>query len=557
MKDLNLVKIIHTLLFFIGVIACGSIFIPQTRQMLSSLFATVINRGKHVEQMSYDLLPAAIFFLVILVVFALIFIIKIKLPPFGFKKEKIKLYNSVFIALLIIYAVSIIYLGSINSSLWTDEVFTIRMINHSWQELMPTIMNFDAHPPLHYLYLKLSTEIFGDSIFAMRLSSIFLVIIMVFCVSLFLKKEFSYRSAFIFILLCIASSSITFCALKIRMYVMAMFFVTLTPICAYYFFTTDKKIWWVALIMCFVGAAGTHYYAAVVAVIWYLFILFYSIYYKKGRLIQLLLIALVSFIVFLPWLPVFYKQFIGVSGNFWIGPISIFSIISFFTEFFNTNNHFVNIFLFFLYSIVFILFFKKKKKNYFILTSLLTALLLVVLGIVFSILIRPLFIARYILPVCVLIWYAFAVACREIRSDRVMAFVYTSVISIAIMSFTLTAKNEITQNTRSIQFLTFMNERLQPDDIFVFYVVENEGFMMSNYMRHLFPNNLYMNPRKERFLEHWDNLIVLDLEVYNEKRVWTFAQYDKNHTPKENFGEFCGIFQYYDVQFELYLSIPR
>jgi hypothetical protein len=108
----------------------------------------------------------------------------------------------------------------------------------------------------------------------MKMVSVFPTILMVIFASLFLKKEFSDKTAIIFLLSCIASQSIAHYSIEIRMYSWALFFITMMAVSAWYFLKSGKIRWWMAMLFCTVSAAYTHYFALllpVLAIFYYFF----------------------------------------------------------------------------------------------------------------------------------------------------------------------------------------------------------------------------------------------------------------------------------------------
>ena len=57
-------------------------------------------------------------------------------------------------------------------SLWHDEAFSALLIKYSWSEMMYRI-GLDVHPPMYYIFLRIWTDVFGHSLFALRGMSVF------------------------------------------------------------------------------------------------------------------------------------------------------------------------------------------------------------------------------------------------------------------------------------------------------------------------------------------------------------------------------------------------
>ena len=547
----------------LGIIGCIGLLFPQMRQVIIGFGEQIIGRSLNTDLWDRRLLMGAFVYFYIVTVFLIVFFSKFEIPQIPPEKQEMVL-SKVEISLICLYSCMLLFLSSVNNAIWLDEAYSLSFIQHSWDELIRLLI-IDVHPPFYYFVLKAASLVFGNSIFAMKMVSVFPTILMVVFVSLFLKKEFSHKAVLVFLLSCIASQSITSYAIEIRMYSWALFFITLMSVSAWYFFKSGKKRWWTALLFCALGAAYSHYWAAVAATIGYLLLFIYALKCKKDKIIALLLLAVFGIVFYLPWLPIFIEQFSQVSNNFWIKPLTIGTILGYIYTVFSTGDYFGDRFLCFMFAFVFISFFIRKNKterDLFFFGGVCCSVLLVLSGIVISIAIRPLFYARYLIPIVGLIWMFFAVECSVINK-KLTAFICVILVSIGVMSFSLSAQKEIRGSKEFNAFYTCFTERMQDDDAFIFISPTETGWLhIVGITKYLFPNNIYTiiysgsNIQLDELTYKLWGAAYTDYEdnIFNHRTVWVFVIEEAGivNTQTEINGEFSGSFGWDGYRFRLY-----
>jgi uncharacterized membrane protein len=73
-------------------------------------------------------------------------------------KRQYKIGISAFFVLSFLW-ITIITASNINLSLNTDEIFSLRLTEHSWSEMI-RLAKLDVHPPLYYMILKIAVDLF-------------------------------------------------------------------------------------------------------------------------------------------------------------------------------------------------------------------------------------------------------------------------------------------------------------------------------------------------------------------------------------------------------------
>ena len=563
----KLIRKIVVSIAVLGIIVCVALLFPQIRRIIISFGEQIAGKSLNQDRWNILLLSAVLVYMCIITAFLIIFFSKLEIPQISPEKQKMIL-KRVEISLICLYSCILIFLAFSSNAIWLDEAYSLSQIQYSWKDLIQLII-IDVHPPFYYLVLKAASLVFGSSIAAMKMVSVFPTILMVVFVSLFLKKEFSDKAAIIFLLLCITSETVTHYSIEIRMYSWALFFVTLMTVSSWSFFKSGKRCWWIIMLLCALGSAYTHNFAAVGAGIVYLFLFFYAVKYKRDKIIFMLLLAVLAIVLYLPWLPSLIGQFTRVSDNFWIKPLTILNIFSFAEIIFSTGNKFVNIFLCLMFGIICISFLitkNKTEKQFFFFGGVCCTVLLALTGIFISIVARPLFIGRYLMPMCGLVWLFFAIECSMINKKRITAFICVILVLIGVMSFSLSVFNEKKENRDFNAFYTHFTERIEKDDAFIFIPVNNTGSLhIVGIMSYLFPDNLYtiyftVNRTDGIFFKLWgDKYTAYEDNIFQDRPVWIFVMEEKrkntqnnNNGPQEIKGVLSGSFGWNNYRFRLY-----
>lgn len=122
-------------------------------------------------------------------------------------------------------------LQAFGQDIWFDEVFSVNFIQHSYKEIA-ALTGKDVHPPLYYWYLKLFHDIgkvlvpAASSIVLCKLASM-LPFVGIFVYTLTaIRKNFGLHIAGLFWFLIMTMPQISNYTVEIRMYSLALFFIT-------------------------------------------------------------------------------------------------------------------------------------------------------------------------------------------------------------------------------------------------------------------------------------------------------------------------------------------
>lgn len=279
---------------------------------------------------------------------------------------------------LILLLALILRLIAVNQSFWLDEAIQVLESTVSFDKVWQIYGDF--HPPLfHYLaffWLKVcSVEWWA------RFLSIFLGIGSIYFLFLQAKDLLGKRVALLASLFVATSPFHIYYSQEFRPYMLSCFLATLSSCLFFKLLRSKQRIHWLFIITNIAGFYSLYIFPFIFITQLFIILLFY-----KEKLLHWIANLLLSFLFFLPWLPVFFKQLsIGqtwaVNYPLWKGIVAtpLFeSLPLVLTKFWLGNISFENKFFYgFLTFILFIFFsflafkaLEKKRKETFIVLSL-------------------------------------------------------------------------------------------------------------------------------------------------------------------------------------------
>ena len=258
--------------------------------------------------------------------------------------QKLKISGRDFLGYLLLGISVIMLLRSLtlcfSSDIWYDELFTVGMIQYTYGELI----NFtaqDVHPPLYYMIVKFFVDLCKlmlPGVHAVAVAKI--VSVMPYFVLLFYSVTLIRRRLDIFVgglfLFCvIAMPQLSSYTVEVRMYSWALMFVAAA------FLHGHEAVWdrkdgkrtvirqrlhGCAMACYCLAAAYTQYFAAVAAVMVYLYVLFELLRRDRRRIWEWILWVSAAAAGYAAWLMVLYRQITKVNANYWILPLSFRSL---------------------------------------------------------------------------------------------------------------------------------------------------------------------------------------------------------------------------------------
>lgn len=367
----------------------------------------------------------------------------------------------------LLIGVSLVMLGNsirlcFSKDIWYDELFTIGMIEHSYGDLIRFTAR-DVHPPFYYCATKFIVDLCkliyaqADSIIIAKIVSVMPYFLLLAYALTFLRKRFDVFVSGVFFFCILAMPQMSAYTVEVRMYSLALFFVTAAFIHGHELVCMGssaqmeekagkkERFHWTALTFYGLAAAYTQYFACVAVIMVYLYVLIsFAICHiakkeitGKNNIKKWFISVGVCIAGYLPWLFVLISQITTVRENYWILPLTWRSLggcvkflmkPAFSSELLNTL---LAVLFFILYVGVFgicgwriVRKYRQKEhtddlsecletsdrmKFWFAVAGCMVLCGLVAFGFLASVLIRPIFVYRYMLPAAGCFWLGFAV----------------------------------------------------------------------------------------------------------------------------------------------------
>jgi hypothetical protein len=392
--------------------------------------------------------------------------------------------------LILIYTAVLLAFSAVNSSIWLDEAFSLASARASWSDMF-LFYHYDVHPPLYYILLKSTFILFGESVFAAKILSIFPAVLTLVATSIFLKKEFSRRSSIIFLLCAIASTSILLNGVEIRSYSWSLLFVTLAYISVWYIAKTGKTFWYAAFVLCAEGAAFSHYYSAIAAAYIYMLLLTYVCIYDRQKLTKVILFGLGALLLFLPWAISVLKLFNAVVDNYWQ---KSWNTVELFKYVYNTfavgrapamMSRILTVCNIGIFSLLLVCFYKRKdcsKRDFLIYGSLGCIVFVALVGVALTLLIRPLFLGKYLFSATGLVFVFFAIAFHYIKNNTLRKGICALIVLFCVYNVTVCINKEVREEVGYKEFRSVFTPAAT--DIFVF---PDNSYYLSTVISYLYP----------------------------------------------------------------------
>lgn len=348
-----------------------------------------------------------------------------------------------------------------SNDIWYDELFTVGMAEHSYGELV-RFTAADVHPPLYYCIVKFFADLcklvvpsVGTVIPAKLVSVLPYFILLIYSVT-WIRKRWGVFTGGLFLFCVTAMPQMSAYTVEARMYGWALLFVTAAFLHADGVIVAKnvqdkgagyggrqdaasskagmRRVHAPALVFYGLAAAYTQYFACVAVVMVYLYLLLMLWRQDRGRIKEWLICVAVSVIGYVPWLFALAGQLSAVRENYWILPLtwrSLGGCVKFlmkpaFTN--DTLNTVLAVVLAAGYAVVFIWCGWNYKLEHnrrvleetpeiqrfiFAAAGIWVLAGVVGFGFVASILIRPVFVYRYMIPAMGCFWLSFALCMNE------------------------------------------------------------------------------------------------------------------------------------------------
>ncbi|MDO8688443.1 MAG: glycosyltransferase family 39 protein [Dehalococcoidia bacterium] len=200
------------------------------------------------------------------------------------------------------WALRLFLLGS--PSIWLDESYTIDVASRGVGDILKNTGDF--HPPLYYVFLHFWLTL-GRSEFMVRLPSALLGALSVPIAFVLARTWLAERAAFLSALLLAVSPLSVWYSQEARMYSQLAFLGLVSVLALSRLVQGGKPAWWLVYVISTVAGLYTHYDMVALLVIEDVLLVGWCVRLRRrpGWVLPLALAQMASFVLFLPWLPVF------------------------------------------------------------------------------------------------------------------------------------------------------------------------------------------------------------------------------------------------------------
>lgn len=413
-----------------------------------------------------------------------------------YKKYKYIIFTIIFISI----AFFIFGLNSFHNNIWYDEAYQMILNRYPLSQVIYFVSQ-DFSPPLYAITFKIISTIFSfnDLIVARLLS--FAVFSLLFVMAFFpIRRIFNTKVSFLFSILLLLVYPSFFASIEARTYSFAMTFTLCACVYALSIVKRNSFKDYLLYIIFSILAVYSHNYSIMAIFILDNMLLFYTLFKRRDLLKKVFISNMIVFIAFTPWISIVFNQAKNLASNFWILKPDLFTVKSTFRYLF-TPNDIIDILLL-LILVITILFIKKGtlKKAYFV---ILPFILTILFFFIYSLFKSPLFIPKYTVPVCALLYLFIAIILSKSRKNIIVLLFFCLLIPNFISYFKY--EREISNDMETNNMITWIDNYTKDSD-YAFYECSEFGLGLSEYY---FPN-------KTHYLYKYINIYVTTNEIFGD-----------------------------------------
>lgn len=344
----------------------------------------------------------------------------------GVKNEKIKEHivnhNSLYGVVLFVSLLFLVYGKFLfHNNIWYDEAYQLVQNRHSLFAVVDYVAK-DFSPPLYAIMLKLLTMVFGHSLIVGRVLSISAFVGMIYLAFYPMKKLFNIKTSIVFSSFLLTMPVTFFASIEIRTYSWPMFLILGMFLYGLFAFKENKcSYWWLYF---FFGVASMYAHNYAIAGAWVINQIFfiYMLMKKREYWKKYLLVRGLMILCFLPWLHVLLSQAHQLTENFWISkPNQILWKLCY--EYLIYPHILVqaSVILGSLVGLVTLI--REDRKNIWpFLFSIVSFGITILIMVLLSLYKVPLFIPKYMVPICGLFYLGISILFGHIKTNWVFLF---------------------------------------------------------------------------------------------------------------------------------------
>ena len=346
---------------------------------------------------------------------------------------KKNLYYNISLSAILVIAVVMYVLLMFNNNVWYDEAYSLAMIKHSFSEIA-RITAEDVHPPLYYFGLKVFCMIFGNNLISAKIFSIIPIVLTAILGYFGLSDLFDKKTGLAFAAAMVLLPLYQGYSVEIRMYTWASFTVFGCGLYAFRAIWEDNKLHWLWYTIFGILSAYLHYFAFVSVLVICFLTLLGAVY--KSKVTSWLGSTVVFALSYIPWMSSFAAQLSDkVNNDYWIAPITTQTVKDFFKVWLQCGD--ITLIYIWLFAALLvgclaaIIIKHDSKKIWAASLGMLIFIATCVIGIIASVVIRPVFIERYAVPAIPLVLVLVAVGISSIKFKSIIA----TVAALGVVTF--------------------------------------------------------------------------------------------------------------------------
>lgn len=368
---------------------------------------------------------------------------------------------------------------SITNNLWYDEAYSASMVSLPWMRLV-YITAVDDHSPFYYVLLKLFYHLCGGGthFWALKLMSLLFMTGYMLLGKYYVRRLFSQRISVYFMLFSLLMPIMSVQAGNVRMYAMALFFLTLTGLLAYdiYLDATRKK--WVLFCLSSICVVYCHTFAMIQTFLFYLLFLAVLVVTKQRQKIKsFFLCGIVVAVVFSPWLLVTCRQML-LRMRYDTGSVSeratIYSFMDYCKEWFSALETPIGPVVFLGMGLCIVLGYlavdwMRSNRNYAPAVAAGAFGLTALAGALISVYINNCFLGRYAFPGMGFIMLLYAVGFDQLKNAKWKRKWRTGILAAALFCFLLQYRSELAlEYDKGLEtYEEFWEENVTEEDVMI------------------------------------------------------------------------------------------
>ena len=199
----------------------------------------------------------------------------------------------------------------IRNNLWYDEAYSASMVSLPWKRLI-YITATDDHSPFYYVILKLFYHLCGGGthFWSLKLLSVLFMTGYMLLGKYYVAKLFDRKISVYFMTFSLLMPIFSVQAGNVRMYAMALFFLTLAGLAAYDIYREATRRKWIVFCVASICTVYCHTFALIQTFLFYMLFLAAILICRRKDLVKGFFISgFTVAIVFSPWLAVTCRQF--------------------------------------------------------------------------------------------------------------------------------------------------------------------------------------------------------------------------------------------------------